>query len=43
MREAINSTMYASGGGAYYDRTGDFLQAIAIEDQKVAEQLLRSK
>ncbi|UDM72730.1 hypothetical protein [Vagococcus fluvialis] len=34
MREAINSTMYASGGGAYYDRTGDFLQAIAIEDQK---------
>lgn len=34
MREAINDTMYASGGGAYYSRTGDFLNAIAIEDRR---------
>lgn len=33
LREAIMSTMYASGGGAYYTRTGDFLNAITIEDK----------
>lgn len=32
MRKAVMDTMYASGGGTYYVRTGDFLQAVAIED-----------
>ncbi|MBO1087239.1 hypothetical protein [Enterococcus mundtii] len=34
LKEAIQQTMYAGGGGAYYARTGDFLNAIKIEDKR---------
>lgn len=34
LREAIMTTMYASGGGTSYVRTGDFMNAIAIENKK---------
>lgn len=35
LREAVNRTMYASGGGTSYARTGDFLNAVKVDIDKI--------